>query len=136
MKRNEYNTKSKKNIIEFLEKNINTTVTVMDIKKYFDSINLKIDLTTIYRYLDKLVDENIVIKYTSGKGRNSNYQYLGDKANCIDHIHIQCIKCGQILHLDCEYMEDLSNHINLKHGFNIAYNKSILYGKCSKCRKI
>ena len=133
MKRNKYNTKAKQYIIDYLEKNKNITVTVLDIKKYFDEINFKIDITTIYRYLDKLVEDNIVIKYTSGKGRKSNYQYLGEKRDCNDHIHIQCIKCGQILHLDCEYMEDLVNHIKAEHDFNIEHNKSILYGKCNKC---
>lgn len=133
MKRDRYNTKAKQHIIDYLEKNKNTTVTVFDIKKYFDETEYKADITTIYRYLNKLVEDNIVIKYTSGKGRKANYQYLGEKRDCNNHIHIQCIKCGQILHLDCEYMDDLVNHIKAKHGFNIEHNKSILYGKCSKC---
>ena len=133
MKRNKYNTKAKQAIIDYLAKNKNTTVTVLDIKKYFEDINYKINITTIYRYLDKLVEDNMVIKYTSGKGGKFNYQYLGEKITCNDHIHIQCTKCGKILHLDCEYMDELVNHIKAEHGFNIEYNKSILYGKCNKC---
>ena len=46
----------------------------------------------------------------------------------------ECVKCGKILHLDCEFMKEISEHIQKDHGFSLQCKNSILYGICRECQ--
>lgn len=133
MKNNSYNTKTKKIIVDYLKSNIENTYSIKDIEAYLKSIGILINITTIYRNLEKLYMENYLMKYVSNNGKNITYQYVNNIDNCISHLHLQCIKCGKIIHLDCDYMEDIKKHIINTHKFNLDCEKSILYGLCEKC---
>lgn len=117
-----------------MENNKNRTVYISDIYNYLLENEIKINLTTVYRYIDKLVSENKVIKYASEKGKKTSYQYV-DNSSCNHHLHMQCIKCGKLIHLDCNFMKEFNNHIKEHHDFNLEYNKSILYGTCKECKE-
>mgnify|MGYP000424079540 CR=1 FL=1 len=49
-----YATISRKKILEFLKKNSDRTVAVADIDHYLRTQDCEVNITTIYRYLDKL----------------------------------------------------------------------------------
>ena len=44
-------------------------------------------------------------------------------------------KCGKIIHLECEFMDEISEHILKDHGFKLQCKNSILYGMCSACQE-
>lgn len=128
-----YSTASRKNILEFLENNTDKTVTVNDISEYLISRDCPVNITTIYRYLDKLVKEEKVIKYVAEKGKQATYQYVEQGHNCTEHLHLQCISCGSIIHLECEFMSEIAKHVKKDHGFVIQCQNSIIYGICGNC---
>ena len=94
----------------------------------------EVNITTIYRYLDRLEKDGTVIRYVSGQGSQAAYQYVEQGKGCCDHLHLQCVKCGRIYHLDCAFMKEISEHIEKDHGFELQCRNSVLYGICKDCK--
>lgn len=132
---NGYNTKQKRLIMSFLKDNKSISVTVKDIYDYLLENNEKVNITTIYRYLDKLTEQDIVMKFASDDGKNNCYQYIEGIPDCNEHLHLRCIECGKVIHLDCEYMDGIVKHISECHGFDLKCDNSVLYGRCKECQK-
>lgn len=130
-----YNTKSRKYILEFLESRTDTTVAASDILEYLNSKDISVNLTTVYRYLNKLTKEQKVIKFTGENSQKALYQLAHKNNSCEEHIHIQCIDCGKLIHLDCRFMNELKYHIAKEHDFKLKCTGSVLYGICKDCEK-
>ena len=124
-----YNTKQKDIILKTIKKQKHE----FTIKDIYDDIGGSVGLTTIYRLVDKLVDENIINKYIS-KDNITYYQYLNEceKEN---HFYLKCNKCGDLVHIDCDCIIDLSNHIFKEHKFKPSKENIIISGVCEKCIK-
>ena len=103
------------------------------IKDIYDELKGKVGLTTIYRMVDKLIDENIINRYIS-KDNTTYYQYLKECEE-ENHFYLKCDKCGELIHIDCDCIEDLSNHIIKKHRFKLNKKNIIISGICEKCIK-
>lgn len=134
--RREYTTKARTEILDFLQKNQTKTVSAIDIMNYLNSISLKINRTTVYRYLESLCDKQIISKYADDSGEKSVYKYCGVDNDCGNHLHLRCTECGKIVHLDCSFMKEMNKHIFDEHGFSVDYKGSIISGKCKECIKI
>ena len=126
--RSSYHTKQKERLIELI-KNKNKEFTI---KELLDELP-DIGLTTIYRFIDKLIEDGKIIK-TIGNNNISYYQYLGE---CIkeNHFFLKCDSCGKMIHIDCDCIGDLSSHIIKKHNFKPNKEKIIINGLCDKCIK-
>ena len=121
-KRDNYNTKQKEIILELI-KDKNKEFTVKDIYLELDG---KIGLTTIYRLVDKLVQEGIVNK------RDNYYQYL-EHCDCDNHFYLKCNNCGRLIHVDCDCINELVDHIFEEHEFKPDKEKIIINGLCKEC---
>ena len=132
---NSYTTASRTKILEYLKKNGDRTVNVNDISNYLKENKSEVNITTIYRYLDKLAKEGTVIKYVAEKGNQAVYQYVEQGHHCDEHLHLKCVKCGCIIHLECDFMREIAEHIKKDHGFELHCKNSIIYGMCSKCQE-
>ena len=130
-----YSTTTRKKIHDYLEQNSDRTVTVADIDTYLKELNSEVNLTTIYRYLDKLAKEGIVIKYVAEKGSQATYQYVEKGHHCEEHLHLKCVSCGCIIHLECGFMDEIAEHILKDHGFELQCKNSMIYGLCRECRE-
>ncbi len=129
-----YATASRKKILDYLKSNSNRTVTAADIDGYLKQHDSAVNITTIYRYLDKLANDGTVIKYVAEKGSQAVYQYVEMGHRCEEHLHLKCVRCGCIIHLECAFMDEISEHILSDHGFLLQCRNSILYGTCEACR--
>ncbi len=130
-----YATKTRQIILEYLIINRARTVSVSDILAYL-SAELGEDvpnITTIYRYLDKLCAEHRVMKYVADKGEKAVYQFIEEGNNCEQHLHLKCNHCGRITHMNCGFMEEVRGHLLNAHGFVLSCGGSMLYGTCSQC---
>lgn len=129
---NKYNTKQREKILSFLKENKDSNITAEQILMYFNSIGENIGKSTVYRFLNNLVKENVVKKYML-EGRNcSCYQYV-EQQNCDEHYHLKCEKCNKIIHLKCDEFKDVQNHIAKEHNFELDGLKTVLYGVCKEC---
>ena len=101
------------------------------IKDIYEKIKSNTGLTTIYRLVDKLVEEGKIKKYIDNN--TTYYQYLEecDKKN---HFYLKCKNFKKLEHIDCDCIEELSNHILKKHNFNLEKN-IIITGLCKKCKR-
>ena len=75
------------------------------------------------------------MKYVANKGEMSSFQYIGDKHACKEHLHLRCVLCEKIIHLECDFMCEISEHIMDHHGFSLICESSVLYGICKECAK-
>ncbi len=132
--RGKYNTKQREKILQYLKDNSTSNITAEEILKFFTNSNENIGKATVYRYLNNLVEENIVKKYMVEDRNCSCYQYVGDE-HCGEHYHLKCEKCEKIIHLECEEFNYIQQHILKDHNFELDRVKTVLYGICNECKK-
>ncbi len=127
MVKGEYKTKQKVAIIEYIKK-----VNDFTIKELCENLS-DIGETTIYREINKLLNDGILVKLVSDNN-TLRYQYV-DKCNCDNHMYLKCNKCGKMFHVDCSLLNGLKTHVKKEHNFSIANNNLIVGGTCLNCIK-
>jgi Fur family ferric uptake transcriptional regulator len=128
-----YNTKNREAIMEYLEAHKEHSFSAYDVNEYMWNKGINVNITTIYRNLDKLIEEGAVTKYKTSEDGFCRYQYALPDAKCESHIHMQCRECGKILHLECHFMEEIKTHLYEYHGFELECHGSVLMGLCREC---
>lgn len=128
-----YNTKTRQLILDYLIANREHAVSAANILEELERQDAAPNPTTVYRYLDKLASEQRVMKYVADKGEKAVFQYVGEGQHCHEHLHLKCVRCGQILHLDCHFMDEVRGHLQAEHGFALQCEGSVLYGLCRAC---
>ena len=129
-----YNTRTRQLILDYLINNRQHAVSASNILEHLEAQGASPNPTTVYRYLDKLAKDGTVIKYVAEKGCQAAYQYVEPGRGCEQHLHLKCVKCGKIIHLECHFMEEISHRIEESHGFTLQCKNSILYGVCKECK--
>ncbi len=125
---NQYNTKQKNIILEYLKSTPEHT-TAAGIVSALRKKGENIGTATVYRQLEKMVDAGLVKKYITNKG--ACFQYSGEA--CGDHFHLKCINCQTLFHVDCDFLSGLAPHILEHHGFIVDNRRTVMYGICSNC---
>ena len=129
-----YKTKQRAFILDFLKTHNDEHIPADMIIAHFKEIENPIGKSTVYRYLDNLVEENIVRKYAAAeRGDSACYQFIDESHECNNHFHMKCSKCGTLIHLDCDEINELRDHIYKEHRFKLDICKTVLYGTCEKC---
>lgn len=128
-----YNTKQKKIIEVFLRNNTELLLSCDDISDRLKNEGTPVGKTTVYRYVEKLVAEGKARKIVGGSGKSALYQYIDEKMNCHNHMHLKCLVCGEFIHLGCEFIIGVNEHIFEHHKFKVDNSKTVLYGLCEKC---
>ena len=136
MDRRKYHTKGRALILGFLEQSQSVTVTAKDIWAFLQDHDVTVNRSTIYRYLNQLCDDGAIMKYTDNDIGKTVYEYVKDKHDCQCHIHLKCVRCNGIIHLECGFMEEIREHLEASHHFSLQCEGSVLYGLCDHCRKI
>ncbi len=122
-----YNTKQKDKILEIIKNQKHEFL----IKDIYEDLNEEVGLTTIYRFVDKLVDEGLMSKRI-GDNNLTYYQYL-EKCSHKNHFYLRCDVCGRLEHVDCDCIEDLEKHIFNNHKFSMSMENIIINGICKNC---
>lgn len=128
-KSEEYNTKQKEYILEVIKNKQKEFI----VKEIYEEVKDKVGLTTIYRLIDKLVSQGVINKVID-ENNITHYKYL-EKCEEDNHFYLKCNNCGNFTHVDCECIEELSNHILKNHKFEINKENIIINGICAKCNK-
>ena len=112
-----YNTRTRQLILDYLINNCQHAVSASNILEHLEAQGASPNPTTVYRYLDKLAGE----------------QYVDEGRHCREHLHLKCVQCGRIYHLDCHFMDEVRAHLMAEHGFTLQCEGSVLYGLCRHC---
>jgi Fur family ferric uptake transcriptional regulator len=131
-----YSTQQGKLILDYLESVGDSHVTVCQILRHFENSGADIGQTTIYRHLEKLTDDGKVRKYVLPESKSACYQYVPPQETCREHFHLKCETCGRLIHLDCDFLNNIQRHVLDTHNFEINMLKTTFYGKCEECRSI
>lgn len=126
--KNNYKTEQRELLKEYLMENEDKFLSAEEILQYMKKHNQIVGLTTIYRFLNLLEENNSV--RTEIRNHTKYYQYISNE--CSNHFHLKCKKCGATTHLDCKEFENVNEHIKNEHKFKLDYN-TIIYGVCDKC---
>lgn len=132
----QYRTKQREQILAFLENTEGRHVTVQEICDALRLQGTAIGTTTVYRQLERLIDEGLAVKYTVD-GAPACFAYLHPESHGHANIcyHGKCELCGCVLHLHCEEVEKLMTHVSDHHGFRIDPRRTVFYGICQNCQE-
>lgn len=152
----QYKTKQHGEILEYLKSIQGEHVTAADVYRHLlDKENIpeeaggsasgnalgstpaakKIGQATVYRQLERLVDEGLVDKYIIDQNSPACFEYVGT-GNCGEGlcVHGKCLKCGKLFHLHCDEIKTLEDHLKEHHGFTPDFRHTVIYGVCDECK--
>lgn len=130
-----YKTKQRDTILRYMTEHRDAHVTVNTISDYLSAQGTPVGTATIYRHLEKLVEQGIVRKYMIDAGTGACFQFAAPDQACQEHFHLKCERCGKLIHLKCEFIQNLEAHIYADHGFAIDPLRTVFYGVCRECRQ-
>lgn len=122
------NTRQKEIILDILKHN-QTHPTIQEIYAYSKKIHPKIGQATVYRNINKLVEEGKIIKLSTN---NNSYHY---DININQHDHLLCKKCGRISDLYDNDYKDIINKIEKNDNIKVEKITVLLEGICQYCYK-
>lgn len=138
--RSKYNTRQRGILIEYLRSVSGEHVTAADVCSYFSEQGASIGQSTVYRQLENLVDEGVVNKYIIDANSPACFEYNGHDGQG-DHMrgevcfHCKCEKCGTLIHLKCEELSGIGDHLYEEHHFRLDPKRTVFYGVCENCIK-
>ena len=131
-----YTTKHYAEIAAFLEKMEGSHITAQDVCDHFREEGRPISTTTVYRQLDRLVDEGVVNKYIIDANSPACFEFSRVRNNGhMSCYHCKCEKCGRLIHLHCDEIEELCTHMKNEHHFILNPARTVFYGICESCAK-
>ena len=89
----------------------------------------QVNASTIYRTLDLLVAEGLILRTDLG-GDRAYYEPAHEHA----HHHLVCESCGTVEHLHDDELGDLRERISASTGFALGPGEITLIGLCRNCR--
>ena len=130
-----YNTEQQKRLWDCLTQNADTPLTVEEI---LDRVRAENEgapgKSTAFRLITRWVEEGRVLRTVSGRGRRFVYQLAGC-GNLPPHLHLKCVDCGKLIHLDSAESEAMLSRIRQKNGFQIDEESTVLLGHCAGHQK-
>ena len=129
-----YRTGARKEIYSYAENVSSHTFSASQILNYFRENNISISDATVYRNLDRMVEEGSLIRYNTSRNE-STYQYVDSEDLCHEHIHLKCKICEKIIHLEDALMEELKSGLMELYGFSVECDGSVILGVCRECSK-
>lgn len=127
-----YNTKQKQALTEFFMQNNNRQYSAKEIAENMCAY-AKIGKSTVYRLIDKMVSDGTLRRFRGADAKSVVYQYTGQNHECDSHFHLKCVNCGTLIHLECDSVSVLNQHIFTHHGFEVDPVKTVFYGLCKTC---
>lgn len=127
----QYATKQRCALGVFFESHANQQFTVEEVMDRLCNTK-SISRSAIYRNINDLVEQKVLQRFPVAGSRKFAYQYIG-KEECKTHIHLKCEQCGDIIHVDCQTMDEIKNSLQKNSGFQVDMQKTIVYGLCKMC---
>ncbi|MDD5922991.1 MAG: transcriptional repressor [Eubacteriales bacterium] len=131
-----YKTKQYDELLEYLKTIPGEHVTVFQIHEHFQKIGNSIGITTLYRQLDRMIEEGVVKKFTVDPRTPACYEYMGiENEPGEPYYHLRCESCGKLIHIQCAEISELEHHLLKGHGFLVDPGRTVVYGYCEECRR-
>lgn len=132
----EYRTQQKSQLLDYLSRHADGALSMEEVAD-----GLRVDLgdkapgkSTVYRLVNRLVEEGTVRRFPAEDSRHSLYQIVGGK-DCCHHLHMKCTQCGKVMHMNDEQSEKIIEQIYGNSDFAVNREQTTLYGSCAECSK-
>ncbi len=123
------NTKRRMAILEILEKQAQPVAAeqiFMELNRY----DLSTSMSTVYRELDSLVNNNLALKIKINESNKALYEY-----NRMIHKHyLVCLGCKKMISLDMCPLKTYEEKLQEQTHFIITDHKLNIYGYCPECQ--
>jgi Fur family ferric uptake transcriptional regulator len=104
----------------------------MTAEEVFEEVQTRsraVNIATVYRTLDLLVEEGLASRAGLGSGR-----VVYATARHGPHIHLVCRHCGHVVDADIDLLEPWFRHIQTQCGFKCGPQHFAIYGLCACCQ--
>ena len=131
-----YKTRQKEELLAYLKTVPGRHVTAADVCAHFTAEGRPIGTTTVYRQLERMVQEGLVNKYFLDETTGACFEYIDAGSSCHHPVcyHCKCERCGRLFHLECGELSHLTEHLASEHGFQVDPFRTVFYGVCEACR--
>ncbi len=92
----------------------------------------EVGLATVYRTLQLLDELNVVHRLNFNDGC-SRYEISSNDEDHHHH-HLVCLKCGKVIEVELDMLEELEEEIEKKGDFKITDHNVKFFGYCSECK--
>lgn len=130
-----YNTEQKKLLEEFMAENRDRSFTIDEIIEGLRGMRGESEIpgrSTVYRLIGRLTEEGKVRKFVKTDSRKASYQLVAGQ-HCDCHLHLKCVGCGKLFHMDEEISDELVRRISAFSNFSVDEEATVLFGKCAVC---
>ncbi len=126
-----YHTEQKQKVLQFLTQHAKEQFTMQELVTRL-SAEQGVGESTVYRLVQGLVSEGQVRRFVVANNRRFYYQLVAGKS-CECHLHLKCLSCGQLEHLDGFVSAFMQQQVLSTHHFAIDEQKTMLFGHCHDC---
>lgn len=126
-----YNTKQKNLLISWLTDHKESSFTIEELAAQLAVDDSHPGKSTVYRLVNRLVDDGVVKRFVKGNSRHFYYQLAG--SDCKHHLHLKCTACGALLHMSHEESEAIMAAVKNSKFFEIDSSNTTLFGVCREC---
>ncbi len=125
-----YTTKQERIILSLFEENKGKHYTADEV--CLSICEKGVSRATVYRRLERLVEDGVLAKFQIGVGSSACYRYCG-RTEKTNSSHFVCTACNKVEHIDCEILPEISEHFEKGHGIKIDSKRTVFYGLCERC---
>ncbi len=124
-----YQTEQRRLLTSFFQEHPSESFTAKEIFAQLSGTD--ISLSAIYRNLSAMAKNGTVCCSTRAESHETLYRLA--QQSCCDTIHMSCIDCGEVFHMDKQAAEAVQRSLAASNAFCLNKSKTILYGTCRKC---
>ena len=126
-------TEQRRRLLDFLHENPGRQYKIVEIYEALSQKPGPSAKSTVYRLVKELVEEGRVRRFVNGNSRQFLYQ-LVDGDRCNYHLHLKCLGCGKLIHMDDKMSDLFQDKIRDINHFELDEKKTLLFGRCESCR--
>ena len=130
-----YKTTQKELVLDYFKRGSHQHASAKLIYGDLKKKGVKIGLTTVYRHLEKMTEEGILVKSIVDENTPACYEYTGHTHHHDTCYHCKCMHCGKLIHLHCDEIAHLEQHIYDDHRFLVDPSRTVFFGICEACQK-
>ncbi|MBO8136610.1 MAG: transcriptional repressor [Desulfotomaculum sp.] len=132
LKQQEYKlTPQREQILRVLLENKDKHLSAEDVYTLVKKKTPDVGLATVYRTLELFLEHDIIHSVNFGDGCK-RYEF-GGQEDGHHHHHAICLKCGKIIEINEDLLEELEDKVIKEQGFKITNHELKLFGYCRDC---
>lgn len=128
-----YRTRQREALTEYMAEHTDEALTAAEIAEGMRREGRGCGRSTVYRLLARLEEEGAVRRVTGKNGREQAYRLAAE--SCHHHLHLKCVGCGRLGHMDEALSERILTEVAGGAGFTVDREETVLLGYCSECRE-